>query len=384
MKRIFIVTQNDLVYYPPTQTLIMIMLKMGLKVVFVGNFSDEQAKKDYEKQGVVFKSIVLDESGNALQKILRRRDYSKNISKYLQESNINQEDLIWYIYSGATVCSLYKIFENYNYVVHFYEFFKSIHSWRYKYMYPSYSLENFLQKAKGVIHCEYNRAQICRALYGLEEMPYIIPNKPYIDESKLNDIPDDIKQLIVEFDKKTEGKRLVIYQGYFNAKERRLEEFCQAVALLPEKYVLVIMGRGNAYFDSLRNTYESDRIIFIPFIRPPYHLLITQKASIGILTYHPQQRTYPGVINPLYCAPNKIYEYGMYGIPMLGNDIPGLKYIFNEFKCGKTLSYPVTPQSIADSVKVINNYYNNYSDGAKNLYNAVNIEDVVTDILHTI
>ena len=111
MRKIFIITQNDLVYYPPTQTLIMIMLKMGLKVVFVGNFSDEQAKIDYEKQGVVFKSIVLDESGNALQKILRRRDYSNKIGKYLQESNINPEDLIWYIYSGATVCSLYKIFE---------------------------------------------------------------------------------------------------------------------------------------------------------------------------------------------------------------------------------------------------------------------------------
>ena len=141
------------------------------------------------------------------------------------------------------------------------------------------------------------------------------------------------------------------------------------------------MGRGNAYFDSLRNTYESNRIIFIHFIRPPYHLLITQKASIGILTYHPQQRTYPGVINPLYCAPNKIYEYGLYGIPMLGNDIPGLKYIFSEFNCGLTLHYPITPQIIAKNVSEIEGDYSHFTFGSRKLYDSVNIEDTISNIL---
>lgn len=384
MRKVYIITQNDLVYYPPMQTLIMIMLKMGLQVTFVGSYSDEQSKTEYIKQGVTFEDIRLDERGNTLQKIIRKNSYTKRIKDFLDKSQLKDDDLIWYVYSGATVCSLYKIFENYHYVVHFYEFFKEFHSWRYRILYPKYSLSEFLQKAKGVIHCEYNRAQICRALYGLDRMPYIIPNKPYVDEEKLKNVPIDIKNLISDVNKKIEGKRVIIYQGYFDAKERRLEEFIRAVGLLSEDYVLVIMGKGSDYFENLKKQYESNRIVFVPFIRPPYHLLMTQKASFGILTYHPQQRTYPGVINPLYCAPNKIYEYGKFGIPMIGNDIPGLKYTFKEYHAGETLQYPLTPQSIANCIMEIENNYSSYSAGSLKLYDSVNIEETIIDILHTI
>ncbi|WP_024990019.1 glycosyltransferase family protein [Segatella albensis] len=384
MRKVYIITQNDLVYYPPMQTLINLMLKMEIEVTFVGTFSDEKSRKEFEKLGVSFEDITLDETGNALQKIIRKKYYTKQIKEFLNKSRIKDEDLIWYVYSGATVCSLYKLLRNYHYIVHFYEFFKSIHSWRYKLLYPSYDLGAFLSKAKAVVHCEYNRAQICRALYGLKQMPYVIPNKPYVEIDKLNNIPTDINVQLNDFKQNIVGKRLIIYQGYFNAKERRLEEFCQSINLLPNEYVLVIMGRGSSYFDALKERYESNRIIFIPFIRPPYHLLFTQNASYGILTYYPQQKTYPGVINPLYCAPNKIYEYGMFGIPMLGNDIPGLKYPFKEFNCGEVLTYPITPQKIADCIMLMENEYQKYSEGAKALNESVNIESVISEILNSI
>lgn len=381
MRKVYIITQNDLVYYPPMQTLINLMLKMGIGVTFVGTFSDENSRKEFEKHGVSFKDITLNETGNALQKIIRKKNYTKQIKNFLIKSRLKEEDLIWYVYSGATVCSLYKLLGNYNYVVHFYEFFKSIQSWRYRILYPSYSLGPFLSKAKAVVHCEYNRAQICRALYGLERMPYIIPNKPFFEDGKLNNIPEDISIQLNKFKHDTEGKRLIIYQGFFNAKERRLEEFCQSINLLPDKYVLVIMGRGSSYFDELKEKYESNRILFIPFIRPPYHLLFTQKASFGILTYYPQQKTYPGVINPLYCAPNKIYEYGMFGIPMIGNDIPGLRYPFKEFNCGEVLSYPITPTKIANCIMSMEDRYIDYTKGANDLNQSVNIEYVISEII---
>lgn len=384
MNRVFIITQNDLVYYPPLQTLLMVFLKMRIKVTFIGCFSDHDAKVEYEKSGVVFEDITLNERGNFIQKLLRRKRYSKEIDRYLKESLVTDKDIIWYVYSGATVCSLYRILEEYNYIVHFYEFFKSIHSWRYRVLYPSYNLSSFLRHAKGVIHCEYNRAQICRCLYGLDSMPYIIPNKPYIDERKLQNVPNDISKMLFDLCDKLKGKRVIIYQGYFNAKERRLEEFCQAVDLLSDDYMLIIMGKGGSYFDHLKHEYESERIIFVPFVRPPYHLLVTQKASIGVLTYHPQQNTYAGVINPLYCAPNKIYEYGKYGIPMIGNDIPGLKYVFEKYNCGKTLSYPITPSNIANCIESIFANYGKFSSGSKNLYESVNIEETICNIIKSV
>lgn len=381
MRKVYIITQHDLVYYPPMQTLINVMQKMGLAIYFIGNYSDEESKEQYEKKGVRFESIVLDEEGNFIQKIYRQKRFAKDMDCFLKSTNITNSDLIWYVYSGATVCALSSILYKYRYIVHYYEFYKSLQSWKYKVIYPSYNIRDFLQKAIGVVHCEYNRAQICKSLYGLESLPYIIPNKPYFDEAKLSQLPDDIMESFSSFEERVDGKKVIIYQGYFNAKERRLEEFCQAVHLLPENYVLVILGRGSDYFDTLKKKYESKRIIFVPFVRPPYHLKYTQKASIGILTYYPQEQTYPGVINPLYCAPNKIFEYGMYGVPMIGNDIPGLKYVFSEFNCGETLKYPITPQKIVDCIVKIENRYKVYSDGALNLNDSVNIEKNISDIV---
>ena len=123
MNRIFIITQNDLIYYPPLQTLIMVMLNSGLKVVFIGKFSDKDAKIEYEKKGVLFEDLVLDESGNFIQKFVRQNKFAKRVDAYLNKSGFSNTDLIWYIYSGATVCVLSKLFYKYNYIVHFYEFF---------------------------------------------------------------------------------------------------------------------------------------------------------------------------------------------------------------------------------------------------------------------
>ena len=381
MRKIYIITQHDLVYYPPMQTLINVMLNMGLTIFFIGKYSDGESKELYEKKGVHFKSLVLNEEGNLIQKICRQKQFAKDVDRFLKSTRITDADLIWYVYSGTTVCALSNVLYKYKYIVHFYEFYKSLQSWKYRIIYPSYNIRLFLNKASGVVHCEYNRAQICKSLYGLESLPYIIPNKPYINNDKLSQVPVDIKDLFSSFESKINGKKVIIYQGYFNAKERRLEEFCQAVHLLPDNYVLVIMGRGNDYFDFLKIKYESKRIIFVPFIRPPYHLMFTQKASIGILTYYPQEQTYPGVINPLYCAPNKIFEYGMYGVPMIGNDIPGLKYIFREYNCGETIKYPITAQKIADCIVKIENQYKYYSDGAIKLNDSVNIEKTIAEII---
>lgn len=384
MKRVYIVTQNDLIHYPPLQTLLTIFLKQRILITFVGEFSDITAKHEFEKQGVVFRKILLDEYGTLFNKIHKRRLFTKKIRKFFISEKLGNDDLIWYIYSGATVCCISDVVRNYNYVVHFYEFFNSIHSWKHRILYPNYNLSDFLKSANGVVHCEYNRAQICRGLYGLDAMPYIIPNKPFFDECKLENLPEDILTIISNFKNKIKGRKPIIYQGFFSAKERRLEEFCQSIFLLPKEFVLVIMGRGNVYFDVLKEKYESDRIIFIPFIRPPYHLLITELASIGILTYHPEHQNYPGVINPLYCAPNKIFEYGKYGIPMIGNDIPGLHYLFKEYKCGKTISYPITPEKIATCIQSIDCDNRDYKLGSHNLYNSVNIEETIVEILKSI
>ena len=71
----------------------------------------------------------------------------------------------------------------------------------------------------------------------------------------------------------------------------------------------------------------NENLNHVDFIPAPYYLCITRLAIIGILTYNPMLH------NTAYCAPNKIFEYGAFSVPMIGNNIPGLN-ILKEHRAG--------------------------------------------------
>ena len=387
--RIIIIAKDDLVYYPPTISLINVLISQGYKVVCVGRYSDEQRRTALEKEGVEFVPIYREIKDSAKLRLLnwmvilwRMKQYQWKMKKYLQSSKVGKEDLIWFIYSN-TIGYLQNYLEKHNYVVQFYEFEDYSLKGKEKLLHPKYDVHRFLINAKALIHCEYNRAMITNGLYGIKKEPIILPNKPY--EYKVQQsiaVPDEVSRSIERIKDKVKNKKVILYQGIFNPYERRLDEFCEAMALLPEDFVFIAMGGGGGYFDEIKKKYESDRILFIPFIKPPYHLLITQLANYGILTYHPVSQNYVDVINPLYCAPNKIFEFGQYGIPMIANDVPGLKLIFDTYKCGKTVSDPQTPQKIAETILDMQAQYELMSRGSKAYYDSVNVVEIVKNVIN--
>ena len=89
---------------------------------------------------------------------------------------------------------------------------------------------------------------------------------------------------------------------------------------------MVLAGRESDYLKELLIKYPD--VKYLGFTVPPKHLSIVKLADIGILTYVADS----GSINPVFCAPNKIWEYAKYGIPMLCNDIPGLKYTVEYYR----------------------------------------------------
>lgn len=386
--RIILIPKDDLVYYPPTISLINVFLKLGIKTVCVGTYSDFERKKELEKAGVLFVPIykkIKDVSKikviNWIVLIWRMIIHKRRMKKYLQSSFLSKNDLVWFIYSSS-IGYMQKYLEKFEYIVQFYEFEDFALKRKNRFFYSSYDVRRFLSKAKALVHCEYNRAVITNGLYGVNKQFFVLPNKPY-DSGIIEplSLPNEVSELLDDIKKKIEGKKVVLYQGIFNASERRLNEFCEAMSLLPNDYVFIAMGGGGGYFEEIKKQYNSDRIIFIPFIRPPYHLQITQLATIGVLTYHPANHSYVGVINPLYCAPNKIFEYGKFGIPMIANDVPGLKMIFEAYNCGKTISYPITPQKIADTIMSMDKEYEMMREGSKNYYDSVDVEEIVKQII---
>lgn len=379
---------NDLVKYPPTISLIKVLLKIGLKVTYVGCYSDVNGKKSFEQQGVRFVPVVYKNDDflsicviNHLAIIYRQFEYKRKISEFLKGEGITDNDLIWLIYSDIAA-AVQKSIEKYNYVIQFYEFIDYRLGRKISLLHPSFDAERLMKQAKALIHCEYNRAMITNGLFGIKNTPFILPNKPYEEGNEYDNVPDDIKNVVEDIKKRIDGKRAIIYQGIFEPNERRLDEFCEAIKLLPKDMVLICMGGGlGKYFDIIKSKYESDRILFVPFVRPPYHLLVTQLAKYGVLSYFPTSTTYEGVINPLYCAPNKIFEYGKFGIPMIANDCPGLKLIFEEYKCGKIINMPVTPENIADTIVRMESDYASMSEGARAYYDSVDIEQIIRSII---
>ena len=379
-ERIFIVMIHDLVSYPPMQSLLYALTEYGLNVYLVGVCSDSKTREVFEKRGVSFINIDGSLSGGQINRIKQQYKYRKALLKMMKSYGVTKKDLLWFEYSYA-VHMLAKELKQYRYVAHFYEFVNENLSWKYKLLYPWFSMKKYLRGAVAVIHCEYNRAIITKGLYELTSMPYVLPNKPYFEESVFDDIPQDIQQRLDDFNARTENKKIILYQGVFESNERRLEEFCQAIEDLPREYVFVAMGSGGDYYRSLKEKYESDRCLFVPFIRPPYHLLVTQRASIGVLTYYPLNTTVAGVINPLYCAPNKIFEFSKFGIPMIANDIPGLKYIFEGYHCGKIVTYPITPAKIASTISSISEDEVKLKEGSRYYYDSVDFSKIVKSII---
>ena len=382
-RRIIIIMHNDLMDYPPMISLIDVLHDLGENVTYIGDYTESPTTKRFEVNGIKLYKLSCYRRGSFFQKYKTYKHYRNKLGKLLDNLQIKNEDIVWYVYSESANF-IHDILNKYRYVIHYYEYTKQTYSWKYRLLYPSYNQTEFAKRAIGVVHCEYNRAQIFRAMNGLEVSPFVLPNKPYIKDSSMNEahMPEDIRVLIDSVRQKVKGKKVILYQGYFESKERKLEEFCQAVNMMPDEYVMIAMGKGpDDSYNQLKKKYESDKILFIPFIIPPFHLYITQLASVGVLTYSPNALTHEGVVNVLYCAPNKIFEYGRYSKPMISNNIPGLNYIFDEYHCGEVIDYPITPEAIVDVLNKIFSNYEGYVEGAKMYYDSVNTVEIVKNIL---
>ncbi len=379
---------NDLVHYPPTISLIKALLDLKKQVVYIGKYSDPNGQKELECKGVEFVPIYMSNSDsskfaviNHINLLKRMKDYERKMRVFFQSSAIDKDDIVWYMFSTSSLF-MQDVLKDFRYIVHFYEFVDATNGKRWKNFYPQYNANLFLQHAKAVVHCEYNRSVICNALYQVNQSPLVLPNKPYGEETDKN-LPSDVKEVVDRIGIITKGKRVIIYQGIFDPNERRLDEFCEAMKYLPDDCMFIAMGGGRGdYFNQIKQKYESDRIVFLNFIRPPYHLQITRIAQIGILTYFPFALSYVDVLNPLYCAPNKIFEYSLFGIPMIANEVPGLSMIFEQYNCGKIVSNPITPQAIAERISEVLNNYDTMSKGAKEYFDSVDVVDIVGNILN--
>jgi glycosyltransferase involved in cell wall biosynthesis len=136
---------------------------------------------------------------------------------------------------------------------------------------------------------------------------------------------------------------VVLYQGLVDSG-RCIEEIAEATRYFDDGVVLVIMGTGHGKWASPATSLSGyDRIVVLPPV--PYHEVVpfTASADIGILLYRNDCR------NNYYCAPNKLYEYMMMGLPMIAANYPGLLPLVEGEDVGLCVD-PESPKAIADAV----------------------------------
>lgn len=327
-------------------------------VIICGNVISE-IKLELEGRGIIIYSFGQIEPVARLylirmiEKIINWISFRIKASKVLSKETFD----VLYISTADTAISLRGIYSKYKYIMHLRELYDQ---------FPLYMkmLKNPAQRAYKVVVPEENRAYLYSYFFKLKNIPIVIPNKPF-DHSRKTKM--ELSFLEIEIQNKIKNNNNILYQGHLD-DERNLTNLIKASLLFP-KYNLVLMGKDYGMVEIYKKI--NPNLIHIPFVRPPLHLNITSWGSIGIITYDLKS------LNTIYCAPNKIWEYTGFNIPVLGNINPGLKYLIGNKKIGAIADFN-NEEDIARGIEDIEENYLQYQVNAEALFdsfdNTTNIE----------
>ena len=226
------------------------------------------------------------------------------------------------------------------------------------------------RKCVAVTACEENRANIMRFWWKLKDKPYVIPNKPYEIRIDANAEPtcDEVADALRLID----GRPFVIYQGIFQNIEY-ISKVAHALNAREDMPLLVMMGSDRRNIvPQIKNIYADT--IFIPHIQSPSHLEITSHAILGVVCYDHSS------LNKLYCAPNKIFEYSKFGIPMLANDVPGLVQTVGAYEAGVCVDFD-SQNEVAEGIDTLLSGHEVYAANARKLYESVDNKATIKRLL---
>lgn len=371
---------NDLKLFPPIINNSKLLLKNGCKVQFWGYCSAPLLLKELEVLGLEFRHFKVDkvEQGK-VKKIIRMWKHKAEVTHALKTSGISSETVVWVYGNQNSWWRFHTIIKDYRSVLYMFEFPELKVRGKHHLIVPFFNIKKAAQSAWKTVACEYNRAQITKAIFDLKETPHVIENKPEIDFDDLNktDISKFLPREIIE---KLDQKKIILFQGGINDKMSRLDQLCEAIVDLPEDYILCFMSPESPSKRKLMEKFQSERIIFLPFINPPYHLKMTQLAHIGIMSYHPYYTQIEPCLNMLYCAPNKLYEYAGFGLPMISNNVPALQQSFKKHNSGVVLD-AFNSSQIKNAILEISDNYQKFKKGAFSHYKSFNLSKALLNII---
>lgn len=130
---------------------------------------------------------------------------------------------------------------------------------------------------------------------------------------------------------KWSNKTILLLQGAGINEGRGGLELLEAMKILPEKYLLLLIGSGTQWNTIKQKRLEWQLEAKVEMIEklPPSELQkYTSLAHIGFSLDSFED------LNCLYNLPNKIFDYIHAGVPIIATAIPEVKIILDKYECG--------------------------------------------------
>lgn len=378
---IAVILESALWKYPPVINLTNSLLRLGHTVTL---FAYDISKADaIFRNNPRYTPFDLGEQASRLARIRQDHNASKKIRNYLK-AHKSEFDCVWTT-TDETARDLGRVLLDFNHVMQMMELVENVSIMTPRKL-PVHSkvVKTLARNAKHVVVPEYNRACIQQVWWQLPETPIVLPNKPQWN----NLAPTEQTYPVVQSTLEQETRKILLYQGII-CFDRKFDPYIKAAELLQDEFALYIMGpawgkQDRIELDRLKREY--DGLNYLGYIKPPDHLAFTHFGYIGLLPYQAplDKPTYiksmsVASINALYCAPNKIWEYAQAGIPMLGSNVPGLRYPFQEHDMGMVSN--ADPVDIAEKIRLIDARHDEMGANARIFFDSVDIDAIVSSIL---
>lgn len=378
--KITLITSEALSDFPPMITLLSRLDTLGHSVCIITPYGDNVSLqggwqnmqflyvKEQRKKWLTqyYAKHLLDSVAFHTDRLLKRI-YVRKIPDMFA-SQIKDADVVWVLHENTALLGGKRFLDHLN---------KS-------YLYTMYELcikngkinpiyEYAASHALLMVSPEYCRAHIMKAIYALDTLPVLIPNKPAIHPRTKN-LPISDKAIADKiYELEQSQKKIILYMGILS-KERPLEPIMNAISQ-SDKYVLAVLGARSPYLDTLERDC-SGQFVYLGFVQPPNHLEIASHADVAYISYIPQKKS----INAVFCAPNKVYEFAGFGIPMLCNDVPGLKYVVENAGMGICVS-DMKASTFLGALDEISAHNEQMSAAAHRYYDSENLDNSIEQAL---
>lgn len=374
-KKILVFHFDKVTSYPPVISLIQNLLHNGHKVCIISFNSTALPKVTLKNKNLSTIDISFDGNKNLIATLKRKMFLYKKLQTIVK-GKMQHYDVLWTT-TDLSVRVLGKLVLNYKHVMQLMELEEKMPLFRMG-SHFSYPIDLYARNAWKVVVPEINRAYIQKAWWHLSKTPYVLPNKPYMLNYPLKNGKDENVQKYFR-----DNRKIILYLGFIGP-DRKLEEFAEAVQKLgTDKFALYIIGKiGNNYkekFTHFLNKYNF--VNYLGYYNAPDHLAFVKKAYIGILPYYINNNyTNLSPLNALYCAPNKLFEYAGFSVPMVGTDVLGLRIPFEQYQIG-VCAEKLSASHIASAILQVDRRHTEMVGNCKTFFDSVNLDNIVEKIL---